>query len=356
MNILLAEDQQMTRFILASHLRSWGYQVIDVENGREALSYLIKNPGLIDILITDWSMPLMDGIDLARKARELSEHSHYIYIILLTAKNEATDFIKGFTQGEVDDYIIKPFKEVQLRLRIQVGSRLILSERKLRTHASNLESLVREQTTAIRETQEEIISRLFNALESRDQETAQHVRRIGAMSACLGKYLGLTNTFVDLLKAAAPLHDIGKIGISDSVLLKPTALSKDEHLQIQRHTHIGARILSGSRNPTIQLAERIALYHHENWDGSGYPEGLAGNAIPLEAQLVAIVDVYDALLSNRVYRKGLPEAQVLDYINSQTGRKFSSQLTKLFLGHIEEIKEDEIKTWNIDLDYLKFPF
>ncbi len=338
MNILVAEDTETTRFIVSSRLREWGHHVVVVENGKVALAHMLRHPGSIDMLITDWDMPQMDGIELARNVRRLTKDSGYIYIILLTVKGESADLIKGFSEGQVDDYLVKPFSAVKLKLHVQVGSRLIRSERALREHSAALELQVRMQTEAVRETQEEIISRLFNALESRDQETALHVRRIGIMSACMGRLLGWDTARLDMLQASAPLHDIGKIGICDALLRKAGPLDAAEYEQIKQHTAIGARILSGSHNPTIQMAERIALCHHENWDGSGYPRGLRGAQIPLEAQLVGIVDVYDAQLSDRVYRKGSPEDQVLGYITEQAGHKFARELVRLFMAHLEEIK------------------
>ncbi len=338
MNILVAEDQDTTRFIVSSHLRNWGHTVTDVQNGRSALSYLLSNPNTVDMLITDWDMPLLDGVELAGRVRGLTKNSGYVYIILLTVKSAHEDFIKGFNDGQVDDYLVKPFSAVQLRLHVQVGARLIQAERALRGHSTDLETKMRTQAKAIWETQEEIISRLFNALESRNQETALHVRRIGIMSSCLGRFLGWDNERQDMLHAAAPLHDIGKIGISDALLLKPGELTEDERRQMREHTVIGARILSGSHNPVIQMAERIALSHHENWDGSGYPNGLAGKQIPLEAQLVSIADVYDNRISDQSYRKGLPEEEVLKYIEEQADSKFSPVIVRLFFKHLDEIK------------------
>jgi putative two-component system response regulator len=238
----------------------------------------------------------------------------------------------------VDDYIAKPFEVMELQMRIQVGCRLILSERTQRQHGIDLEAVVRRQTEAIRETQGEIISRLFSALESRDEETSSHVRRIGILSAYLGELLGLSPAKIDVIKAASPLHDIGKIGIPDIVLRKPGPLSAEEFSIIKQHASIGERILSGSRNQVIQMAAVIARNHHENWNGSGYPQGLKGREIPLEARIVSVVDVYDALLSDRVYRKGLPEDEVLSIIAKGSGSKFDPEICRLFLDRYEQIR------------------
>lgn len=339
MRILIAEDQQMARLILATHLRSWGHYVIETANGNEALQAIIDNPNSVDMLITDWGMPIMDGVELARQVRTLSDTHQYIYIILLTGRGEFGDIIKGFAHGGVDDYIVKPFEAAELQMRIQVGNRVIQAERAQRLLNLNLQSIVRAQTDTIRKTQDEIISRLFSALEYRDEETGYHVHRIGNMTGYLANMLGWDEEKIDSIKSAAPLHDIGKIGIPDIVLHKPDRLTEEEFSTITHHAAIGAHILSGSSNPVIQMAETIARSHHENWDGSGYPDGLRGEEIPLEARLVSIVDVYDALLKDRIYRPGMPEEQVLQILREGSGIKFDPFLLKLFLDNLDSIRD-----------------
>jgi putative two-component system response regulator len=339
MRILVAEDQDLARFILTSHLSNWGHEVVETVDGQEALDYISGAPDEIDMLITDWSMPRLDGLELSQMVRNLSSSSyHYIYIILLTSHSESSDRSRGFAQGGVDDYIVKPFEEAELLHRIKVANRIIMAERQLLDHSRNLEAVVRRQTETIRQSQEEIITRLFSALESRDQETGDHVRRIGFISAQLGGYLGWSQDEVDAIQAAAPLHDVGKIGIQDKVLLKQDRLTEEEFQIIRNHTVIGANILANSQNRIIQLAEVIALRHHENWDGSGYPDGLQGEAIPVTARVVAVADFYDALMADRVYRKGLPEEVVLRIINDECGRKFDPDIAAIFLMNIDDIR------------------
>lgn len=342
MHILFAEDQETSRFFLASHLRAMGHTVTEAANGQEALNSLTVNMFSTDseeigMLITDWDMPIMNGVELAKRARALRE-AQYLYVILLTGKGEYSDRLHGFTEGGVDDYVIKPFEIDELKLRIQVGIRVVQAERSLREYTQGLERIVRNQTQAIRDTQSEIISRLFNALLSRHAETGSHVRRIGIMSAFLAEKLGWVPADVDLIRAAAPLHDVGKIGISDAILLKPGPLTADERLIIQQHSSIGGKILSNSSSAIIQMAERIALWHHENWDGSGYPHKLKGEKTPLEARIVGLVDVYDALRSDRVYRRGLTHEKVLEVLERGRGRKFQPELLDLFLEHLPAIQ------------------
>ena len=338
MHILIAEDQQVARLILATHLRDWGYEVTETSNGTEALDFLVDHNLEIDMLITDWSMPGMDGLDLARRVRSLSESTQYIYIILLTGKSDLDDIVQGFTLGGVDDYIVKPFEAHELHSRVQVGKRLIQAERSQRLYSKHLEAIVREQTRAILETQNEIISRLVTALESYDEETGSHVRRIGIMSAFLARIMGLPPDQVEAMHSAAPMHDIGKIGVPTALLLKPGPLDAEEYEKVKQHALIGGKILSDSNNMTIRLAERIARAHHENWDGSGYPYGLKGEEIPLEARIVSVVDVYDALRSDRIYRPGLPEGEVLEYIRNQRAIKFDPVICDAFLGNIDELR------------------
>jgi len=338
MRILVAEDQALARLVLTTHLSNWGHEVVETADGREALDYIIGAPDEIDLLITDWSMPRLDGLELSNMVRNLYSGSHYIYIILLTSHGELSDRIRGFAQGGVDDYIVKPFEENELLHRIKVANRIIMAERQLLLHSQYLESVVHSQTETIRQTQEEIISRLFSALESRDQETGNHVRRIGFISAKLGGYMGWSQDEVDAIRAAAPLHDVGKIGIPDKVFLKRDPLTEAEMQIIRSHTTIGAGILANSSNPIIRLAEVIALRHHENWDGSGYPGGLRGGDIPLTARVVAVADVYDALMADRVYRKGLPEEEVLKMLRHESGRKFDPGIMRIFLQNIDDIR------------------
>jgi len=343
MHILFAEDQELSRFFLTSHLRAMGHVVTEASDGQEALEMLMHNlrddeQEDIAMLITDWDMPAMNGLDLAIRARHLMGEK-YLYIILLTGKSDSYDRLKGFAEGGVDDYVVKPFEINELKLRIQVGIRLMQAEHSLRHYSQGLERIVQKQTGAIREAQNEIISRLFNALQTRHAETGSHVRRIGVMSAFMAEVLGWSLHSIDHIRGAAPLHDVGKIGVADSILLKPGALTVSERTIIQRHTSIGFKILNNSTSKLIQMAASIAMSHHENWDGSGYPDGVAGTDIPVEARIVSIVDVYDALRSERVYRRGLSEETVLSIMRNERGTKFDPELFDIFEQHLEQIKE-----------------
>ncbi len=340
MHILITKDREVARVILATHLRSWGHQVTEAVDGPEALELAANSPDNVDMLIADWDLPDMNGAELAARMHALSPALRHLYVILLAGREAFAPMTEKMDQGVFDDYIIKPFETAELQLRVQVGSRIVRAERAERQQDEILEMAVSRRTAAVRETQNEVLSRLFSALESRGEETAGHVRRIGLICACLGRLMGWDARRVETIKAAAALHDIGKISISDMVLRKSAPLTPGEFKLIAQHAPIGGRILAGSDNPVIRMAETIARAHHENWDGSGYPDGLAREAIPLEARIAAVADVYDSLLCDRVYRSSLPEEDVLRILRHESGRKFDPAVCALFIEHIDDIRRN----------------
>jgi len=198
----------------------------------------------------------------------------------------------------------------------------------LRNHNETLELKVSERTRELERAQLELLQRLALAAEYRDDCTGQHAQRVGQLAALLGRAVGLPSDQVELLRRAAPLHDIGKIGIPDGILLKPARLTSDEYAQIKRHTDIGRIILSGSAFPTLQMAERIALYHHERWDGAGY-YGLAGEAIPLEARIVSVADVYDVVTHVRPYKEAQSPAEALALLREESAKQFDPTLVQI---------------------------
>lgn len=339
MNILAVEDEAVTLSLIKHYLQKWGYNFFTAKNGIEALETLKSRK--IDILLTDWVMPVMDGPMLVQYIH--SNVSYYIYIILLTAKSNTADLVSALSEVGADDYITKPFYPDELKARISVGERTVLLERKLWQYSHGLEKIVKLQTRVIRQTQEETIFRLLSALEARDKETGGHVRRIGRFSAILAKAAGWPQKQIDDILIAAPMHDIGKIGISDSILCKHGKLTEAEFEIIKSHTIIGGQILANSKLPMLQMAYDIALYHHEKFDGTGYPEGLAGEQIPEAARIVTMVDVYDALSHGRVYRKALSEKEVLEKMKRSTKssikKHFDPHLFDIFIHLIPDFKK-----------------
>lgn len=334
MKIIVAEDDAITRLRIVKFLEKWGHSVVGAADGAEALSAHFSDPA--DIVLTDWMMPEMDGPELVRKLRFAAKP--FVYIIILTAKSEKRDLVAGLFEIGADDFMVKPLDPDELRARLHVGERMVRLERELREYGEGLERIVRRQTRTIWQTQRETIERLLNALESRDGETGSHVRRIGLYSELMGRNADWSVSMVDDLRLASPMHDIGKIGIPDRILCKPGPLTTDERTVIKTHTVIGSRILGGSELPMLSMANKIALYHHERWDGRGYPHNLSRNAIPEPARIVSLVDVYDALSNDRVYRKALPEREVLDIMSDGRGTQFDPFFFDMFLDLLPEFR------------------
>jgi putative two-component system response regulator len=329
LKILIAEDDGVTRHRLLHFLEKWGHHVITSENGLDALEHFLSKD--IDIVITDWMMPEMDGLELVGHIRSRGREKPYVYTILLTSRGDKADVVKGLSEVGVDDYVIKPFEPDELRARLTVGERTVRLERTLREYGEGLEKVVQKQTRMIRQTQEETIIRLLTALESRDEETGGHVRRIGLYSAYLAEAAGWTKQDVDDIRLAAPMHDIGKIGVPDAILQKEGPLTTEEFEVIKSHTTIGGQILGNSEFPMLQLAHDIALFHHEKWEGKGYPENRSAEEIPEAARIVALADVYDALSQDRVYRKADTEDEVLRKMNKAKGNHFDPNFYDLFI-------------------------
>jgi len=335
LNILVAEDDAVTLKMLQHFLKKWGHRVISAQNGSEALEKFLSSE--VDIVITDWIMPEMDGLELVGHLRGRRNDTPFVYIVLLTTRSEKEDIVKALDAG-VDDYIVKPFDPDELRARVNVGKRTVRLERTLRDYGQGLEKIVRRQTLLIRKTQEETIIRLLSALESRDEETGGHVRRIGLFSALLAQKTGWSTEQVNDLRLAAPMHDIGKIGVPDAILLKKSRLTDLEFEVIKSHTTIGAQILKGSEFPMLRVAHDIALSHHEKWDGSGYPNGLSAEEIPVVGRIVALADVFDALSRDRIYKKAFPMDEVLQRMAAGRGTHFDPIYYDLFLESLEDFR------------------
>jgi putative two-component system response regulator len=256
---------------------------------------------------------------------------------MVTGSGDATSAIQALTQG-ANAYLVKPVERNELLHHVERG----LERRRLtfesRRYMQQLECRIREQTLVIRRAHEETIHRLVAASGYRDEETGGHVRRTGLFSEVLARAAGWSNAEAEAIRFAAPMHDVGKIGIPDDILRKPSRLTADEYEAMKRHTLIGAEILAESSSPLLMQAAEIALRHHERWDGAGYPHGLAGEAIPESARILAIVDVYDALTHDRVYRPALPVDQALEIMAKGRGTHFDPLLLPAFFAVHEEIE------------------
>ena len=282
-----------------------------------------------DLLLLDLQMPAPDGFEVMRLIRRWSHGPAGVPILVLTGDTSAKTRIRALEAG-ARDFLTKPFDLVEVTLRI----RNLLETRRLHQdlQAANdsLEERVKARTEEVERARTEAFGRLGVAAEYRDDDTRQHTQRVGITSALLAAEAGFDPPLVDALATIAPLHDVGKIGIPDAVLLKAGALDHEEFVLTQTHTVIGSNLLGGTGSPALDAAAVIALTHHEHWDGSGYPAGLEGPAIPITGRIVALADAFDAMTHARPYRDALPVADAVAEIGRGSGRQFDPELVAAF--------------------------
>ncbi len=330
--ILIVDDEAANVDLLRRMLLRAGFNQVESTNDphQAAALYIKLRP---DLILLDLHMPGMDGLEVMDQLNQIAEAS-YLPILMLTGDMTQEARRAALSRG-AKDFVNKPFStdEVLLRIRTLLETRFLYLQ--IQTQNQMLEAKVRERTRELEAAQIEIIERLARAAEFRDDNTGQHTERVGQMAALLARQIGLPDTQVWLIRRAAPLHDVGKIGIPDSTLLKLGKLSPDEFALVKTHTTIGARILSGSRFALLRLAEEIAFSHHEKWDGSGY-EGISGDSIPLAGRIVAIADVFDALTQKRPYKAAWPVGEAIAEMDRQRGRQFDPDLVDAFLKVIEK--------------------
>ncbi len=340
--ILLVEDMSINIDIISGLLKK-EYKIKVATNGEKALkiAFSEKKP---DLILLDVMMPGMDGYEVCRQLKK-DPASRNIPVIFITGKVGAEHEEKGFELGAVD-YITKPISPPVVKARVK--THLALSNQNL-----ELEMKVRQRTEQLRSTQFEIIRRLGLAGEFKDNETGLHVIRMSNYSMIIGIGLGMQSDEANLLLNTAPMHDIGKIGIPDSVLLKPGKLDKKEWEIMKLHPAYGAKIVGDHESPLLKLARTVALTHHEKWDGSGYPKGLKGEEIPLCGRVVAVADVFDALTTKRPYKDAWSIERSIDLIESEKGKHFDPEVVKSFMGNITEILK--IKEKHAEKEYVIKP-
>lgn len=331
--VLAVDDEPDLCKMVAIWLKREGIACDTAHNVPEALSLLQKTP--YDLIVSDIMMPGKTGIDLLDT---VSEQFPATAMIMATAIDSRETAVTTLEKGAFG-YVIKPFERNELLINVINAlerRRIILAHG---DYEKRLEQEVRDRTADIRNREEEIALRLVSAAGYRDEETGEHIRRIGLYSAVLAERLGWEQEQIDNIRIAGPMHDVGKIGIPDRILHKPGKLTDEEFTIIKQHPLIGSQILQDSDIPLLVMAQDIALYHHEKWDGSGYPRGLAGEAIPMAAQIVAVVDVYDALSNDRVYRNAMPEDQVLSIMAAGKGTHFNPAIYDSFNQLLPEFRK-----------------
>jgi putative two-component system response regulator len=331
-SILIVDDLAIVRLSLRHILAKAGYRCREAEDVAAALAVLDEDS--IDLILCDIQMPGASGLDLVKAIKHRIPDTS---VVMVSSLEEAETAIECLQRGAFG-YVLKPYQPREILVQVNSALRRRMLEIAFRDREAQLAQKVREQTLEIRDSREEIALRLIAASEHRDNETGMHVRRIGLYAAEMARLLGWDLQGVDTIRAAAPMHDIGKIGVPDAILQKPSTLTEAEWVTMKRHTTMGATILKGSTVPFIQMGARIAIGHHEKWDGSGYPKGLRGETITLEARITALVDVYDAVSNRRHYKEPWPEEQVVDLIQKGSGVHFDPRLVELFLANLDRFR------------------
>lgn len=345
-SILVVDDDQATREAHARLLRRFGYEVSTAEDGIGALGML---PLGFDLIVVDAEMPHMDGFEVAERIRA-DPDSRHLPIVMVTGL-AAPDHRRRALSIGINDFITKPVNPDELQLRTKWLVTLKRAYDRMERQRADLEREVSARTQALRQSLDktteaerrtrrahtDTVRRLMIAAEYKDVDTAGHIERIGLYSEVLGRALQLAPGHVDLIRHAAPMHDVGKIGIPDRILLKAGPLDDAEWEIMRTHTTIGEQILRGSESSLLRMGECIAATHHEKWDGTGYPKRLAGDDIPLEGRICAVVDVYDALTMNRPYRAAMPVDVVLEMMHKDRGRHFDPDILDLFFDVQAEI-------------------
>jgi putative two-component system response regulator len=332
--IFVVDDENPNVELLKDMLASAGYRHVVAETDPARVLDVVDgfDP---DLILLDLHMPKISGFELMERLREAAQDS-YLPIIVLTADTTLDAKHKALTAG-AQDFLSKPFDVLEVLLRIQNTLHSRFLHKDLESAKELLETRVEQRTRDLEEAQTEAFERLALAAELRDDDTGQHTRRVGDTAALVAHALGFDALQVALIRRAAALHDVGKIGIPDSILLAPRKLTVEEFEIVKAHTQLGANILTGSRNPALVMAEEIAWSHHERWDGSGYG-GVAGEDIPLVGRITTVVDVFDALTHGRPYKRAWAIDEAISEIDNQRSHQFDPTVVSAFM----DVQEDAV--------------
>jgi putative two-component system response regulator len=344
--ILVVEDDDASRKLAKAMVESLGHEADSARDGLEALAKLKLD---FDLVLLDVQLPAMDGYEIARRIRSDPRFSD-LPIVMVTSLESREDRLRA-TEAGANDFIAKPIDKTELRIRANSLLKMKEAQDALKRQQMVLEETVARRTATLRQTLEEMVEaqrtthqahletihRLALASEYKDKVTATHIARMSHYSALLARGLNLPPGEVEIVLNASPLHDVGKIGIPDAILLKPGKLDADEWVIMKQHTIIGHRILSDSTSPLLQAGGIIALSHHEKWDGSGYPNGIAGEDIPLYGRIIAVADAFDALTTERQYKKAFSNEKSYEILREGRGAHFDPKIIDLFFNLLDEI-------------------
>lgn len=339
-HILIIDDQKLHSLFLKEILEHEGYKnvrcLMDPLHTLEVCQEF--NP---DLVVLDLLMPGLDGFQVMERLHDFRS-DHYLPILALSAERSSDMRLRALQSGATD-FLNKPYESIEMIIHIRNMVELRILHTQIESQNKLLEVKVQERTKELRYTQFDIIRRLAQAAEFRDGDTGEHILRMSHYAKKLGEALGMNDADCDLLYHASPLHDVGKIGIPDSILLKPAKLTPEEFNVMKTHTTIGAKLLSGSESPVMQMAEVIALTHHERWDGLGYPRGLKGDDIPLVGQICSVCDVFDALTSKRPYKEAWTVEAALAELKLMRDKNFNPKVVDRFFDILGDIKSARAK-------------
>ena len=365
--ILIIDDESLNIDVFRRYLEIAGYtNVISTDHAGQALPLMgLHRP---DVVLLDIHMPVINGMEILKAVRSDPALARMPVIILTGSQDSETKLIA--LRAGAADLLAKPIHPEELLARLGNVLRVKAYQDGLFRHSEELEEAVRRRTAELEASRLDVIHCLARAAEFRDDDTGQHVIRVGRYARVIGRQLGLSKYELDVLEPAAQLHDVGKIGIADTILLKPGKLTPEEFELMQKHcgfgkkiserisvhdaallrnhTEIGARIMDAGCSPILEMARRIALTHHERWDGNGYPLGLAGEDIPLEGRITAVADVFDALSSKRPYKPAFPLNRCLEIMESNSGSQFDPTVLNAFMSRRHEIIQVQINSADTD--------
>ncbi len=368
--ILIVDDNEQIREIIGEMLESFGYEYEMASDGIEALAKVKLD---VDLVLCDVIMPKMDGFEVVRRIRNQSEFRD-LPIIMVTSLASKEDRLRAVESG-ANDFIVKPIDPTELKVRTDSLLRMKEIQDIIKRHKEELEQKVQKRTESLRKTLDEMvdaqrktyeayldtIQRLAIAAEYRDEGTAAHIMRMSHYTAVIAEGLKFSPGEVEIILHASPMHDVGKIGIPDGILLKKGKLDEEEWDVMRQHTTIGSQILSGSSSELLKEGEMIAMSHHEKWDGSGYPNGLKGEDIPLCGRISAVADVFDALTTKRPYKEAMGNKEAFEIIRKGQNSHFDPKIVDVFFKQLDKIlevqkkyQEGKVETEILDIDRLRY--
>ncbi len=331
--IFIVDDDTAILHLMQQTLQKEGFSNIKtIQDSKDVITEFINNrPSLI---LLDINMPGMSGFDVVASLKNL-EKTSLPPIVFLTGDNSNDLRVKAFESG-VLDFIGKPYNRLELLSRVKNLLALDIAHQELADRNMSLEKIVKKRTEELEKTQLQMVQKLGRAAEYRDNDTGTHILRMSYISSLMAKHLNFSDSEINNILYASPMHDVGKIAIPDHILMKPEKFNDAEWEIMKTHTTLGYELLKGD-SPLLMLASEIALSHHERWDGTGYPNGLAGEAIPVSCRIVAIADVFDALVSDRPYKEAWAVTDACDFINEQSGKQFDPKVVDKFNVLLPEI-------------------